>query len=328
MNQDHTCRGWDMRDDERVLFNLVSARLIDPQEFDELHKWSSRSIWYLAIVADRLWALYEAEHTRNNCVEAKVNALKGQVSLLSSHLLAIDRYSFDANKKVNAELEKDGDKHNALVTFVVTHLTELELHCQGLSPIGGSGAAPSFESMPELTQETESAPAVEVALESPVIMPVENVVPIPIHPPCPIVPRTMVESSTTLQSVSEEEGETEDRIIRAWQGRGADNTIPITLTGLELSESSGPSCTAPVVEVTWEQLGTRSPEARGYRMLSVMRAVTLMPNVTVSACLLSSDLVEFDSLLSRELEAEVRPIVEQEVVRSGAQDNDLEYFEE
>ncbi|KAF9643597.1 hypothetical protein BDM02DRAFT_3191416 [Thelephora ganbajun] len=86
MNQDHSCHGHDMADDEKVLFNLVSASLIDHQEFDELHKWSSRSIRYLAIVADCLWALYEAEHIRNDRLEAKLNSLKGRVALLNTHL--------------------------------------------------------------------------------------------------------------------------------------------------------------------------------------------------------------------------------------------------
>ncbi|KAF9642441.1 hypothetical protein BDM02DRAFT_3133086 [Thelephora ganbajun] len=82
-----------------------------------------------------------------------------------------------------------------------------------------------------------------------------------------------------------------------------------------------------------------SPAARGYRMLSMMRAVTMMPNSTVSARLLSSDSVggelqlvfpiaqeEFDSLLSGELEAEVHLVVVHDMVRSGAvDDGDLEY---
>ncbi|KAF9642170.1 hypothetical protein BDM02DRAFT_3193761 [Thelephora ganbajun] len=94
----------------------------------------------------------------------------------------------------------------------------------------------------------------------------------------------------------------------------------------------------PVMMLTLEQLQTQNLGARGYWMLSVMRAVTLMPNVTVSARLLSSDHVggelqlvfpisqeEFDSLLSGELEAEVHPVIVQDVVQSGAQDDELEY---
>ncbi|KAF9642463.1 hypothetical protein BDM02DRAFT_3193187 [Thelephora ganbajun] len=95
--------------------------------------------------------------------------------------------------------------------------------------------------------------------------------------------------------------------------RELDNAIPTTLAGSEWNETSGPSCAVPVVTLTQEQLQTQSLGARGYRMLSVMRAVTLMPNMTVSTCLLSSDHVgsklqlvflisqeEFDSLLSGE----------------------------
>ncbi|KAF9643535.1 hypothetical protein BDM02DRAFT_3191487 [Thelephora ganbajun] len=61
MNQDHTRRGWDMVDDEKVLFDLVSVGLMDHQEFDEPHKWSSCSIRYSAIMVNHLWSLYEAE---------------------------------------------------------------------------------------------------------------------------------------------------------------------------------------------------------------------------------------------------------------------------
>ncbi|KAF9643240.1 hypothetical protein BDM02DRAFT_3191977 [Thelephora ganbajun] len=121
-----------MVDDKKVLFNLVSARLIDPQEFDKLHKWSSHSIRYSAVVADHLWTLFKQECKRNDRVEVELQVLKGQVSLLNNCLLTVDRFSFNANKKVNTELEKDGvqlnchrgclntlqDKHNVLVQFV------------------------------------------------------------------------------------------------------------------------------------------------------------------------------------------------------------------
>ncbi|KAF9642443.1 hypothetical protein BDM02DRAFT_3193239 [Thelephora ganbajun] len=94
----------------------------------------------------------------------------------------------------------------------------------------------------------------------------------------------------------------------------------------------------PSMTLAQEQLQTQSLGARGYQMLSVMRAVTMMPNSTVSAHLLSSDHVggklqlvfpisqeEFDSLLSGELEAEVCLVKVQDVVQSGAQDDELEY---
>ncbi|KAF9643204.1 hypothetical protein BDM02DRAFT_3192055 [Thelephora ganbajun] len=85
---------------------------------------------------------------------------------------------------------------------------------------------------------------------------------------------------------------------------------------------------------------TLSPGARGYRLLSVMRAVMMMPNSTVFTRLWSSDNIggelqlifpisqeEFDSLLAGEIEAEVRQVQELEVVWSGAQDvkDELEY---
>ncbi|KAF9646728.1 hypothetical protein BDM02DRAFT_3188572 [Thelephora ganbajun] len=174
MNQDHTRRGHDLVDDKKVLFDLVVSGLVDHQDFDEPHKWSSRSIRYSAVVTDHLWSLFEAERKRNDRVEAELQALKGQVALLNNRLLTVDRFSFNANKKVNTELEKDGvrlnrhrsclntlqDKHNVLVTFVGGHSSQLELHRRGLlslrgrmcmcaapeSPIDGSGEAPSFSS--------------------------------------------------------------------------------------------------------------------------------------------------------------------------------------
>ncbi|KAF9645719.1 hypothetical protein BDM02DRAFT_3130869 [Thelephora ganbajun] len=330
-----------MVDNERVLFNLVGASLVDPQEFNKPHKWSSRSIRYLAVVADRLWALFEAECTRNDCVEAELNVLKGQVSLLNNCLLTVDCFSFDANKKVNTELEKDGDKHNTLIQFVRNHSTELELHhCSLLSlrdrmcmcnersetPIDGSGAVPSFDTSPEDScQESSPLPEEVESIETPVVVPAENLIPLPVRPPLPNPHCTVVESSTTLQVVSEEE-ETEDHIIQAWQCWGEDNVTPTTLAGLELNRSSDPSCAVPTMEVTWESLQTQSLGARGY----------------LSTRLLSSDHVggelqlvfpisqeEFDSLLSGELEAEVHPVVVQDVVQSGAQDDgELKYFEE
>ncbi|KAF9642300.1 hypothetical protein BDM02DRAFT_3193524, partial [Thelephora ganbajun] len=111
-NMDHNRRGHDMGDEEKVLFNLVFVGIIDHQEFDEPHKWSSQSIRYSAVVADRLWALHEAECTRNNCLEQELHVLKGEVALLTTHLLAVDHFSFNANMKVNTELQKDGERLN------------------------------------------------------------------------------------------------------------------------------------------------------------------------------------------------------------------------
>ncbi|KAF9642378.1 hypothetical protein BDM02DRAFT_3193384 [Thelephora ganbajun] len=354
MNQDHTRQGRDLVDDEKVLFDLVASGLVDHQDFDEPHKWSSRSIRYSAV---------------NDRVEAELQALKGQVALLNNCLLTVDRFSFDANKKVNTELEKDGvrlnchrsclntlqDKHNVLVSFVGGHSSQLELHRRGLlsrsdkmcscaapeSLINGSGEAPSFSSP---STPRGGSPAIEVESEESVVVPPENEIPVLIPAPVPVVPaptphRTVVESTSTLHPISEDEARAiEDHLMGAWQQQGADNAIPITLDGLELSETSDRSYGGRVVELTREQMGIWSPEARGYRMLSMMRAVTMMPNSTVSARLLSSDFVggelqlvfpisqeEFDSLVSGEMEAEVRPIVSTEVVRGGVEDDELEY---
>ncbi|KAF9643660.1 hypothetical protein BDM02DRAFT_3191343 [Thelephora ganbajun] len=252
MNQDHTRRGRDLVGNEKVLYDLVLSGLINHQDFDEPHKWLSRSIRYSAMVADCLWSLFEAERKRNDRVEAELQVLKGQVALLNNRLLTVDRFSFDANKKVNMELEKDGvrlnrhrsclntlqDKHNALVTFVGGHLSQLELHRHGLlslrgkmcscaaleSPIDGSGEAPSFSS-PSTPQG--GSPAVEVESKDLAVVPPENEIPVPVPAPVLVVPaptprRTVVESTSTLRPISEEEARAiEDRLVGAWQQQGA-----------------------------------------------------------------------------------------------------------
>ncbi|KAF9642117.1 hypothetical protein BDM02DRAFT_3133314 [Thelephora ganbajun] len=378
MNQDHTRRGRDLVDDEKVLYDLVSSGLIDHQDFDEPHKWSSRSIRYLAVVADRLWSLFEAERKRNDCVEAELQALKGQVALLNNRLLTVDRFSFDANKKVNAELEKDGvqlnrhrsclntlqDKHNALVTFIRGHSSQLELHRRSLlslrgkmclcaapeSPIDGSGEAPLFSSP---STPWGGSPAIEVESEDSAVVPPENETPVPVPAPVLVVPaptprRTVVESTSTLCPISEEEARAiEDRLVGAWQQQGA--------IGLHRA----PRDYHPYQKA----LGQRHPNYS--RWLGVERDLRsklrrarrgvdsgadgdsesrskglsdVERDAGMSAHLLSSDFVggelqlvfpisqeEFDSLVSGEMEAEVRPIVSTKVVHGGVEDDDLEY---
>ncbi|KAF9642071.1 hypothetical protein BDM02DRAFT_3193959 [Thelephora ganbajun] len=174
---DHTRRGKDMADDEKVLFDLVQAGLIDAQDFDEPHKWSSRSIRYSAVVADRLWALHESDRSRNDRLESELKELKGTVALLNTRLLAVDRHSFEGHNKVNTELGKANErlnrhrrcidllqeKHNGLVMYTTNLSDSIELHrrslialrggmcwCSGSQtpPIDGSGAAPSFSHSP------------------------------------------------------------------------------------------------------------------------------------------------------------------------------------
>ncbi|KAF9642313.1 hypothetical protein BDM02DRAFT_3193507 [Thelephora ganbajun] len=78
-NQDHSHYGRDMANDEQVLFSLVPSGLVDHEAFDQPHKFSTQSIHYSTVVANCLWALYEAEHTRNDHLEAELNTLKGEV---------------------------------------------------------------------------------------------------------------------------------------------------------------------------------------------------------------------------------------------------------
>ncbi|KAF9643643.1 hypothetical protein BDM02DRAFT_3191359 [Thelephora ganbajun] len=374
MNMDHNRRGRDMGDDESVLFDLVSSGIIDHQSFDEPHKWSSRSIRYSAVVADRLWSLFEAERSRNDRLEWELHELKGTVSLINTRLLAVDRHSFDANKKVNDELAKDSvrlnrhrccldtlqEKHNNLVLFSSNLSDSVDLHRRSLialregmctcvrpesSPIDGSGTVPSFShSPPSSRPRSPPAPsreAMAVVSESPVVAPIENDTPIPVPPPCCAPRRTVMELSTTLQVITEEEEQAlEDRIIGARQDQGHPVEVGLNIpVGLESNENSVPRCDVPVVTLSREQMETLSPGARGYWLLSMMRAVMMMPNSTVFARLRSSDNVggelqlifpisqeEFDSLLSGEISAEVRAVWETEVVCGGVEDEEeLEY---
>ncbi|KAF9642529.1 hypothetical protein BDM02DRAFT_3193067 [Thelephora ganbajun] len=365
-NIDHTHCGNDNRDDEHVLFSLLQAGLVNHQVFDLPHKWLSRSIRYSAMVADCLWALHTAEHARNNCLEAELNTLKGEVHLLSTRLLAVDCFSFDANTKVNKELKKDGDrlnrhhaclnmitkKHNSLIKYITNMLNQLELQCTGLLALheniclcnvrSESAEAPAMSSPslsptpPEGHNEDPEAPAAVVSSE----VPEENMTPIPVPAPgsssrscCP--PRHVQESTTTLRVITqEEEREIKDRLVGAWQAQGQAGVNASTLVGSESNETSNQRCVEPIVGLTPAQVVTLSPEARGYRLLSMMRAVTMMPNTTVFSCLRSYDFIggelqlvfpiaqeDFDALMSGELSAEVCPITISEVVRSGASED-------
>ncbi|KAF9648725.1 hypothetical protein BDM02DRAFT_3128825 [Thelephora ganbajun] len=252
-------------------------------DFDEPHKWSSRSIRYSAVVADRLWSLFEAEQKRNDRVEAELQALKGQVALLNNCLLTVDRFSFDANKKVNTELEKDGvrlnrhrsclntlqDKHNALVSFVRGHSSQLELHRRGLlslrgkmclcaapeSPIDGSGEAPSFSS---LSTPRGGSPAIKMESEDSVVVPPENETPIPVPVPVLVVPaptprRTVVESTSTLRPISEEEARAiEDRLVGAWHTGDMGWWIHVPSSGNGQYIHSVPSHVTAMSPLDWE----------------------------------------------------------------------------
>ncbi|KAF9643532.1 hypothetical protein BDM02DRAFT_3191498 [Thelephora ganbajun] len=299
-NMDYTHHSCNMGDEEKVLFNLVSVGIIDHQEFNKLHKWSSCSIRYSAIVANCLWALYKAEHTRNDRLEQELNALKGQVALMNTCLLAVDCYSFEANNK---------EKHNGLVMYVTNISDQLDLHrrslialqggmctcnSDGTPPVNGSGAAPSFSHSPPPSpphDPTPPAPALTSSnVKSPIVALVENAKPIPVLPPCCAPCWTVVESSTTLRIITaEEEREIEDHLIGAWQAQGRAKDIPNILVGSESNETSIPRCDMPVMMLSQEQPQTLSLEARGYWMLSMMRAVMMMPNAMVHSHLRSSD---------------------------------------
>ncbi|KAF9641911.1 hypothetical protein BDM02DRAFT_3133474, partial [Thelephora ganbajun] len=247
MNIDHTHRGSQSNDNESVLFSLLQAGLVDHQAFDLPHKWSSRGIRYSAVVADRLWSLYTAEHIRNDRLEAELHTLKGEVQLLSMRLLAIDRFSFDVNTKVNEELKKDGhrldrhrsclnmitDKHNASIEFISNMSSQLEIQRLGLLAL--------HENICLCDKRSDSAEA--LVMSSPPLSPVfphdpspgpsmvvspapeENVTLIPIPALGPSArlccPRWVAESTTTLCLISaEEEREIEDRLVGAWQAQG------------------------------------------------------------------------------------------------------------
>ncbi|KAF9642754.1 hypothetical protein BDM02DRAFT_3192731 [Thelephora ganbajun] len=345
-NIDHTYQGQQQGDDEHILFSLLQAGLIDHQAFDLPHKWSSRSIHYSAIVAEHLWLLYTAEHIRNDCLEAKLNTLKGEV---------------------NKELKKDGnwldrhraclnmitDKHNTSIEYLSNMSSQLELQWVGLLTLckniclcnmrSDSTEAlvvlsPSLSPTPPQNHDDPEDPEGSAMQVSSV--PEENASPIPVPAPgpssrscCP--PCHVQESTTTLWVITmEEEHEIEDRLIGAWQAQGqagVNASIPI---GSGSSETSDRSCVEPIVALTWEQVATLSPEVRGYRLLSMMQAVMMMPNGTIFSRLQSSDHVggelqlvfplsqeDFNALMSGELSAEVGPVTISEVVWGGVVDD-------
>ncbi|KAF9648383.1 hypothetical protein BDM02DRAFT_3187144 [Thelephora ganbajun] len=260
---------------------------------------------------------------------SRLEVVEGQVA---SHVNALQLQALGLDSSINSWV----DDHWVLLSKNAALECEVEMLRQTVERLDGEfgvllawvkaleWTAPSeYLSVEDLLRlgegtvaEMEEDVAIEVeSLETPIVMPVENVAPIPVRPPAPC---RVVESSTTLRVIGEEEArEIEDHIVGAWQRQGADNDTPTIRVGLESSKSSAPSCVVPTVGLIQGQSLILSLEVRGYRMLSVMRAMTMMLNATVSACLLSSDNVggelqlvflisqeEFDSLLSGELEAE------------------------
>ncbi|KAF9652083.1 hypothetical protein BDM02DRAFT_3126684 [Thelephora ganbajun] len=360
MSLDHVHRGHDHGDDEHVLFSLIQAGLVDQQAFDLPHKWSTRSARYTAVMAERLWVLHTAEKARTDRLASDLHTLKGEVQLLSTRLLAVDRHSYDANNKVNEELKKDGarldrhraclnmitDKHNASIEYISNMSTQQELHCLSLLALReniclcnnrSDSAEALVMSDPTLSPTPDQdADLSGMAVESP---PVENADPVPVPAPGPSrrsccgLPR-VAQSTTTLQVITSED-EIEDRIVGAWQAQGRNRVRssprrdyhPYRKALGQRKYSRWLGVERPVVESTRGSLATLSPEARGYRLLSVMRVVSLMPNRTVLARLHSSDNVggelqlvfplnqeDFNALMSGEMTAEVRPVVISEVV--------------
>ncbi|KAF9642674.1 hypothetical protein BDM02DRAFT_3234265 [Thelephora ganbajun] len=309
-------------------------------------------------MAERLWALHTAEKARNDRLESELHTLQGEVKLLSTRLLAVDRHSYDTNNKVNEELKKDGirldrhraclsmiaDKHNASIEYLSNMSSQQELHHLSLLALreniclcnnrSDSAEAPVL-SNPSLSPTPDPIVDSDGSRMSVQPAPEENAEPIPVPAPglsCRSCcgPTRVVQSTTTLQVITSED-EIEDRIVGAWQVQGGSRDSANTLAGSELNGSSVGTHVGPAVELTQGPLVTLSPEARGYRLLSVMRAVSLMPNGTILARLHSSNLVggelqlvfplnqeDFDALVSGEMSAEIRPVVISEVVQSGA----------
>ncbi|KAF9643757.1 hypothetical protein BDM02DRAFT_3132217 [Thelephora ganbajun] len=216
-NINHTHHGNDNGDDEHVLFCLLQARLINHQVFDLPHKWSSWSIRYSAVVADRLWSLYTAEHARNDRLEAELNSLKGEVHLLTTRLLAVDHFSFDTNTKVNEELKKDRDrlnrhraclnmiaeKHNSLVEYISNMLNQLEIMHNGILAL--------CENICLCNTRSDSAEA-----------PVQSSPSLSPQPPqdCEDDQGTPPAAVPSEIPEAKEEHEIEDHLVRAWQAQG------------------------------------------------------------------------------------------------------------
>ncbi|KAF9641956.1 hypothetical protein BDM02DRAFT_3133439, partial [Thelephora ganbajun] len=227
MSLDHIHQGHDHGNDEHVLFSLIQAGLVDQQAFDLPHKWSTRSARYAAVMAERLWALHTAEKARNNRLESELHTLKGEVQLLSTRLLAVDRYSFDANTKVNKELKKDGarldrhrtclnmiaDKHNVSIKFLLNMSTQQELHRvsllalrEGICLCNQRSESAEAPVMPSPSLSTSPECVVDTVSDEMIVQPTpeENVDPIPVPALGPsrrscCGPTRVAQSTTTLQ---------------------------------------------------------------------------------------------------------------------------------
>ncbi|KAF9643596.1 hypothetical protein BDM02DRAFT_3191413 [Thelephora ganbajun] len=148
-NNNHSCHSRSMVDDEKVLFDLVQVGIINHQEFDEPHKWSSHSICYSTVVMDHLWALYEAEHTRNNHLKADLNALKGEVSTQANALQlqnAALEQEVECLKQMVARLEGEFGVLLAQVEALEWTAPSEYLSVDDLLRMGAEGEVESMES--------------------------------------------------------------------------------------------------------------------------------------------------------------------------------------
>ncbi|KAF9642263.1 hypothetical protein BDM02DRAFT_3193586 [Thelephora ganbajun] len=331
-NIDENCRNRSMYDDEEVLFQLIERGIVDLDSSDDVAVGSI--IRYTAVVGERLWSLLESQQAMKGTSTQQWQTIVEKESTFPPR--EVFTVSCDPSSSQTVEdpipvIRKFG----GVDPFIDVPLSALE------------GRKHRQREWFQHAQEAKASkhpvtPPVDTNLGDVTVLPsefatvlasVENAEPIPVPPPCCAPRRTsVVELSTVLCIITPaEEREIEDRLVGAWQAQGrAAEVVPSIPAGSESNESFVPRCDMPVVMLSRELQETQNLGARGYRMLLVMRAVTMMPNSTVSACLLSSDHEEFDSLLSGELEAEVHPVRDVKVVHSRAQDDDkgLEYSDE
>ncbi|KAF9643356.1 hypothetical protein BDM02DRAFT_3191794 [Thelephora ganbajun] len=308
-NQDENHRSREMNDDESVLFQLIQKGIVDMSSFDKNLKGTG--VWYSAVIGDRLWAMFERERTRNDRLESDLHRLSREFRILSGryvHLTQVfnkfigdvnkelgkassrlNRYHVTLEKQLSKQMELDLadhkeciDDHAVMINFrkdsKVSKITCQKLHNPDTPAILPEVPSGSHSPSLYLTPPEENSQPIPVLLW--------HIPPGLLGPRVPSLVPVVQESVSQLIPITEaEEREIEDTLVGAWQaqGRAHDNAphdsstdlmsvLNQSFAALSIGQSSG--ATQVIGQVA-------SPEARAYRLLSVMRVVTLMPNSNV-----------------------------------------------
>ncbi|KAF9642921.1 hypothetical protein BDM02DRAFT_3192465 [Thelephora ganbajun] len=332
-HQDENHHSREMNDDESILFQLIQRGVVDMSSFDKNVKGTG--VRYSAVIGDRLWAMFERERTRNDHLESDLHRLSGEFHVLSGryHYLTgvFDKFIEDVNK----DIQKGASKQAEMESEVADHKECIDDHAVMINSLSDkSGLVIALVLLTRYVLRPTLALAHRRVLYSRLSSlyatpPEENSQPIPVPawrvppgllgPGVPAIPPVVQESVTQLIPITEaEEREIEDTLVGAWQEQGhahdnvpqASSTDPMS----ELSQSFGALSVGPSMGTIPATGQVASPEARAYRLLSMMRVVTLMPNSNVHARLVARGMTgemqivfplnteDFDALCSEQLD--------------------------